>query len=224
MIGLVLAVAAGLLYLLSLRFVQIPTLSASVLLVGRTVLGAAESFVITGALGWGLVLAGRQHTGQAIAWIGMAMYVAFAIGAPLGTALHSRYGFASIGIATSLFAMAGLLLVVPLRGIVPTSQVRPSFIKVTGAVGLPGIGLALASLGSGAIVTFIPLLFAGKGWSAGWAAPSCFSGAFVIARLFFGHLPDSLGGARVALVCLVVEAAGQAMIWLAPTPLSQPSA
>jgi MFS family permease len=219
MIGLVLAVAAGLLYLLSLRFVQTPALSASVLLVRRAVLGAAESFIITGALGWGLVLAGPRHTGKAIAWIGMAMYVAFAIGAPLGTALYGRYGFASIGIATSLFAVAGLVLVVPLRGIVPTSQVRPSFMKVIGAVGLPGIGLALASLGFGAIVTFISLLFAGKGWSAGWAALSCFSGAFVIARLFFGHLPDSLGGARVALVCLVVEAAGQAMIWLAPTPV-----
>jgi MFS family permease len=218
MMGLVLTVAAGLLYLLSLRFVHAPAASASILLIGRAVLGAAESFVITGALGWGLVLAGPRHTGKAIAWIGMAMYVAFAIGAPLGTALYGRYGFASIGVATSLFAMAGLVLVTLLRGIVPAAQFRPSFIKVVGAVGLPGIGLALASLGFGAITTFISLLFAVKGWGAGWAAFTCFSGAFVIARLFFGHLPDSLGGARVALVCLVVEAAGQAMIWLAPTP------
>jgi hypothetical protein len=138
----------------------------------------------------------------------MAMYVAFAIGAPLGTALYSQFGFAAIGFATTLFPLAGLILVALLRGIVPPPQVRPSFVTIVAAVSVPGIGLALASLGFGAITTFISLLFAEKGWSAGWAAFTGFSGAFVIARLFFGHLPDALGGARVALICLFVEAAG----------------
>jgi predicted MFS family arabinose efflux permease len=31
-----------------------------------------------------------------------------------------------------------------------------------------------------------------------------------------GHLPDRLGGARVALICALIEAAGLALIWLAP--------
>ena len=35
-------------------------------------------------------------------------------------------------------------------------------------------------------------------------------------RLIFGHLPDRIGGARVALVCVLIEAVGQALIWLAP--------
>ena len=37
-------------------------------------------------------------------------------------------------------------------------------------------------------------------------------------RLIFGHLPDRIGGARAALVCVLFEAAGQALIWLAPLP------
>jgi hypothetical protein len=37
--------------------------------------------------------------------------------------------------------------------------------------------------------------------------------------VFFGYLPDEIGGARVALVCVVVEAVGQAMIWLARSPV-----
>ena len=31
-----------------------------------------------------------------------------------------------------------------------------------------------------------------------------------------GHVPDQLGGARVALACVLIEAAGLALIWAAP--------
>jgi MFS family permease len=36
------------------------------------------------------------------------------------------------------------------------------------------------------------------------------------ARFVFGHVPDRLGGAKVALICVLIEAAGLALIWLAP--------
>src|SRR2546425_1670935 len=65
--GLMLATAAGLLYLLSLLFERQPAVSATILLIGRAVLGAGESFVITGAQTWGLVIAGPQNTGKVIA-------------------------------------------------------------------------------------------------------------------------------------------------------------
>ena len=51
--GLLIAVAGGLLYLASIPFVGAPSLSAAILLGGRALLGAAESFVITGAVSWG---------------------------------------------------------------------------------------------------------------------------------------------------------------------------
>jgi MFS family permease len=35
-------------------------------------------------------------------------------------------------------------------------------------------------------------------------------------RLFFAHFPDKFGGARVAMVCLALEAVGQLLIWQAP--------
>ncbi|TFW08145.1 MFS transporter [Oxalobacteraceae bacterium OM1] len=218
-IGMVAAVAAGLVYSVSLRVTAAPVLAACILLAGRALLGGAESFIITGTLSWGLALAGPKNTGKAIAWIGMAMYVAFAIGAPIGTALYARFGFGAIALATSAFPLAGLLLVVPLRAPAPSGQVRPSFTRIVSAVWMPGVGLALASLGFGAITTFISLLYSTRGWDAAWLAFSGFSGAFVIARLFFGHLPDVLGGARVALVSLLLEAAGQTLIWTAPGPV-----
>src|SRR3989475_3040460 len=79
--GLIVAAAGGLLYLLSLRFVSEPAISVTILILGRTLLGAGESFIITGAQAWGLALAGSHNTGKVLAWMGTAMYAAFALGA-----------------------------------------------------------------------------------------------------------------------------------------------
>ncbi|HXL27145.1 MAG TPA: hypothetical protein VN952_10710, partial [Chthoniobacterales bacterium] len=46
--------------------------------------GVAESFIVTGAFTWGLSLVGPQNTGKIMAWVGTAMYAAFAVGAPAG--------------------------------------------------------------------------------------------------------------------------------------------
>ena len=102
MVGLVAAAASGLLYMLSLRFTASPATSVSILLAGRALLGGAESFIITGALSWGLALVATQNAGKVIAWIGTALYAAFAVGAPAGGALYARYGFMAIAIATTL--------------------------------------------------------------------------------------------------------------------------
>lgn len=39
--------------------------------------------------------------------------------------------------------------------------------------------------------------------------------AFAGGRVVFGHLPDRIGGTGVSHVCVLIEAAGQAFIWLA---------
>jgi MFS family permease len=214
--GLLAAVASGLLYLLSLQFTSAPSISVAILLVGRLLLGGAESFVITGSVTWGLGLVDQQNTGRVIAWVGAAMFGAFAVGAPIGAVLYNSWGFAAIGVATTLAPLATLALVAPVRGVAPAIQVRPSFLRVLGVVWAPGLGAALSSVGFGAITAFITLLFAERGFSHGWLPYSMFAGVFIAARFLFGHLPDRLGGAKVALVCLVIETAGQALIWLAP--------
>src|SRR5437868_3629344 len=88
-VGLVFAGAAGLLYILSVRFAATPSTSVMVLLLGRALLGVMESFVITGALSWGLALAGSQHTGTVMSWVGTALYTAYAVGAPAGSGLYA---------------------------------------------------------------------------------------------------------------------------------------
>jgi MFS family permease len=217
--GLIIAVLAGGLYYLSLRVTGGPKVAAAVLLFGRALLGAGESFVITGALSWGMTLAGAAHTGKVIAWIGMAMYVAFAAGAPLGTVLYGTVGFVGIALATSMLPLLSLLMVATLRPVAPTTVARPRFTAIIGAVWQPGVGLAFSSIGFGAVTTFIALLYASRGWPNAWLAFTGFSTAFVVARVFLGHLPDWIGGAKVATVSVLIEAAGQALIWLAPGPM-----
>src|SRR5882762_5234658 len=67
-VGLVLASSAGVLYFVSLQVVSQPTTSVAILLVGRALLGIGESFVITGAQTWGLLLGGPKNTGKVLAW------------------------------------------------------------------------------------------------------------------------------------------------------------
>ncbi|HEV2160224.1 arabinose transporter [Bradyrhizobium sp.] len=216
--GLVAAAASGLLYLLSLDFTEAPLASVTILLLGRGLLGAAESFIITAAVGWGLALVDSGNTGKVIAWVGSAMFAAFAIGAPAGAALYAAYGFAAIASATIAAPLLALLFVAQVPAVAPVQQVRLSFAKVLGAVWVPGFGSALGSVGFGAVTTFVTLLFANRGWANGWLAYTAYAVAFILARVFFSHLADTIGGARVALLCALIEAAGQTLIWLATRP------
>src|SRR6516165_6355353 len=133
-IGLITAIVAGLLYVLSLYFARVPTVSVTILLFGRALLGRAESFIITGAVSWGLVLVGEKNAGRVIAWIGMAMFAALALGAPLGTVLYSFGGFAYIAAATALIPLVTMLIVGPLAATPPHRGARSRLLKVAATV------------------------------------------------------------------------------------------
>ena len=195
-IGLAGATVAGLLYLLSLAFVDMPRLSVAILLAGRAVLGGAESFIITGATVWGLARVGAQNAGKVIAWMGTAMFAAFAGGAPLGVALYSRGGFAAVAAATTLAPLATVALVIPLRSLALERRQSASMLAVARKIWLPGLGAALSSVGFGVIVSFGSLLFSEKGWTPVWLAFTAYAVALVVARLLFGHLPDRIGAPR----------------------------
>ena len=214
--GLVMAACGGLIYLASLRFAGKPYVSAAILIAGRGLLGGGESFVIVGAQSWGLALAGSKHTGKVMAWLGMAMYTAFAAGAPLGSALFASYGFAAIALATTFVPVAMLAAIAPLAPVAPRPHARLELGRVVAAVAAPGLGLGFASIGFGGMTAFSVLLFVERGWRPASLSFTVFAIAFVVARLWLGHLADRIGGAKVALVLALIEAAGLALIGLAP--------
>lgn len=214
--GLSISALAGVLYAASTA-PHGSTFSLALLLAGRAMLGLGESLVITGALAWGVALVGRERSGLVMSWIGIAMYAALALGAPLGALLHADYGFRAMSLAA---AAAPLLALVPLsfaKPVAPIGGVRLPFHRVVGLIAWPGLGLTLSALGFGAIAAFSALRFREAGFSHAPLAMSSFGVAYVLARVFFGGLPDKLGGARVAAASAAVAAVGQLGMWLAPS-------
>jgi MFS family permease len=218
-LGLVSASVAGFLYLLSLSFAATPTVAVTILLAGRAVLGGAESFIMTGATVWGLARVGAQNAGKVIAWMGTAMFAAFAGGAPLGVELYSRGGFGAVAVATAIAPLATLAVVVPLASVKPDHAGRPGMLAVLRNIWVPGVGAALSSVGFGAILSFGSLLFVVNGWTPLWLPFTSYAVALVVARLAFGHFPDRVGGAKVALISAVIEVAGLVLIGVAPSSL-----
>ncbi|WP_197893571.1 hypothetical protein [Variovorax sp. PBL-H6] len=63
------------------------------------------------------------------------------------------------------------------------------------------------------IRAFIALLTAVKHWGNASLAFTALGMAFIVARIFFGHLPDKIGGAKMALVSVAIEVVGRLLIW-----------
>jgi MFS family permease len=214
--GLVIAAASGGFYVLSLVAASWPAMSVTILLFGRLLLGIGESFIITGGQSWALAIFTVRNTSKAIAWVGSAMFAAFAVGAPIGSALYVRFGFAGVAVATALLPLLTLCWVAPLRGVAAIPRQQAGFMKVMASVWLPGFGAALSSVGFGAITAFSALLFVAHGW-AEWPAFTVFAIVFIVTRLLLAHLADRFPAPRVALLSVLFEAVGLALLAVSPS-------
>jgi len=217
--GVAACAASGLCYLGAARLAAQPLSSLALLLLGRVVLGIGDSFVVTGALSWGIARIGAQHSGRVMTWHGIAMYGAVAAGAPAGLALAHAHGFLAVAWLVILLPLLSVLVAAFItRAEVPAGRTLP-FAAVLGAVWRAGLGLALGSVGFAAVTTFATLLFVTRGWAGTAFALTAFACAYVLPRSLFSGITDRLGGARVAAASLACEALGQLLIWLAPGPL-----
>lgn len=217
LIGLPLAALAGVLLLLS-TLIPDPRLSVAVLVAGRLVMGPAESLFLTGAMTWGILTLGARRTGVVMTWQGIAMFTALGLGAPLGLALFGRLGFTGVAVAAIALPLTGLLIALAQPAIAPLARgARASFLRVIGLVWRQGLVLCLGSAPQAVLGSFVALYFASRGWEGAGLSLTGFGIGFILVRLFFSHLPDRLGGRRVAASSLVVEALGQALLWTAPS-------
>lgn len=214
-LGLIVSVIGGVFYIASLLVLDTAGLSVTLILIGRTLLGGAESLIITGGITWGLGLVSSESSAKVIAWVGMAMFAAMAAGAPLGSFVFERWAFFGIALVTALVPIVALLTIRRLPALVPEVSRRAGISTVLGAVALPGLGFALSGITFGAVTSFLTLYFSVSGWNHGALAFTTFAISLIAARIFWSGLPDRFGGAKVALYCLVIQAIGLAMIGVA---------
>lgn len=214
-LGLCTAAAAGVLFVVSYLLASQPLASVATLLVGRALMGGAESLVITGCITWGMGRAGPGQSGKAISWVGMSMFGALAVGAPVGSLVFESWGFLGIAFAAVVVPLLALALVQPLGALLPVPRPPAAMSAVVAAVLLPGIGFALSGITFGSVTSFLVLYFSVSGWAYGALAFTAFAVALILTRVLFGHLPDRLGGARVATWSLLVQGGGLALIAMA---------
>ncbi len=218
LMGLCACAISGLCYLAAAALAARPYASLAALLLGRVVLGLGDSFVVTGALSWGIVRLGVQHSGRVMTWHGIAMYGAVAAGAPLGLLLARLHGFTAVAWLVILAPLLSILVAAGMAHAAAHAGRRLAFFAVLGMVWKAGLGLALGSIGFAAVTTFATLLFVTRGWAGTSFAITVFACAYVLPRSLFSGLVDRLGGARVAAVSLAFEALGQFLVWTAPGP------
>ncbi|MGN7707710.1 MFS transporter [Chryseobacterium sp. JV274] len=214
MSGVVLAVIAGIVYILAILFQGHPLMALLFLLAARILHGIGESFLVTGALTWGIGLAGPSNSGKVMTWNGIAMYAGIAIGAPVSIWLSKEYNMLPAFILIALLPLVSWLSTAKLPSIpVDKDHVRTPFYKVIGAISGQGLSLAFSSMAFGCIASFIALFFSQKNWGDASLAFMVFGICYVLTRIFFASFPDKYRGFKIALISLIIEVAGQLLIW-----------
>lgn len=213
-LGVIFAVIAGLFYVLVVFFQESRATTLTLLLLARVIHGIGESFLVTGALTWGIGLVGHSNSGKVMTWNGIAMYAGIALGAPLSIWFNKTYGDLSTFFLMMLLPFISWMATAKLSSIpVDKNHIRTPFYKVIGAIFGQGLSLAFSSLAFGCIASFIALFFTEKKWGDASLAFMIFGACYVLTRIFFASFPDKFGGYKIAFISLIIEIIGQALIW-----------
>lgn len=190
------------------------------LIFARMVAGAGEAWVYAAAMAWALDLTPIERHGRAISLFGMAIWLGASVGTAAGEVMLSlleRHGasdpFAPIWWSVAIIPAIGLASMAltgpeaprPLR-----AGARPPLIL--GVSVRPGIALALANLGYGAVAALATLHLAARGVGSPGLVLTASAGAVVVARLLVAALLDRVGPRPILIAGCVAQAAGLGLI------------
>lgn len=204
---------SGLFYLVAAVPGLSPAVSLVIIVAGRLIAGFGESQFVTGCVSWSIASVGPQRAGMSMSWTGIAMFAALAIGAPIGMALYQAFGLPATMVACVIAPLVAATVAFGATPYTSPSGQRLPFYRVIGQIWREGLGLMLQGVGLSGLTAFASLYFAARGWGHAGLVMTAFGVGFIFVRIAFVHLPDRIGGYRVALWSLAVEAIGQALIW-----------
>ncbi|MEV5880302.1 MFS transporter [Streptomyces sp. NPDC052101] len=170
--------------------------------------GFALTVVAGGALTASLIPAERR--GEGLAVVGIVSGVPSLVGLPLGVWLASEVGYAPVGVAAGVCALAAILSIpgLPEREVMAGPRIGILDGVRNPALFRPAALFAVTALAAGIVVTFLPLAVPSA--SAGLVAAALFvqpAGA-AVARWVAGRQGDRTGSSRLVLPGLALSAAG----------------
>ena len=193
--------------------------SSAALIPARLLHGVAEACVYTGGLVWVVGMVAPDQRGRAIGLYGLCVWSGFTVGPPLGQVAHELGGFngrLAAGGDPARDRRAIVSAGSPRRPPSPEHEGRRQLLP-RGSI-RPGIGGGMAGIGIAAITGFVVLLCIDRGFgqTSGAIAIALFAVATLVGRLVAGGLPDRLGPRRTMVIAVVLGAAGQTLIAVAP--------
>ncbi len=215
--GAAISALAGLLYLVAAAPSLPPAVRLAIIVAGRLAAGLGESQFVTGCVSWSIASVGPQRAGRSMSWTGIAMFAALSIGAPAGMVLYQSYGLAAAMIACIVLPLVAASIAWGATSYLSPGGVRLPFYRVVGRIWREGLGLMLQGVGLSGLTALASLYFAARHWGNAGLVMTAFGIGFIFVRIVLGHLPDRMGGYRVAVWSLIVEAIGQTMLWFAPS-------
>lgn len=187
------------------------------LIAARMVSGAGESWVYAAAMAWALDLTPKDRHGSAIALFGMAIWLGATVGTAIGEILLSSTGsFDLVWLSVTIIPAVGLLAMAltmrePRRP--PRTGPRPPLILRVSV--RPGVALALANLGYGAVASLVTLHLIDRGVASPGLTLTAVAAAVVVTRLAVAYALDRTGPFGVLLAGCLSQAAGLFLIALA---------
>lgn len=212
--GLALYTVSGLLTAV-VTWMTTPVAAFCMLLIARLTLGLGESLAVVGMLAWGIGLMGHNRSGRVLSVVGMGMYGSLAVGSPVGLTLYDHGGYVLVALGCIVTPLVGFAMAAPVVAVPPHGGERLPVGRILHKILDLGLVVFFQGIGFAAIGAFMPLMFLHRHWPHAALGLTFFGAAFVLVRILCSHLPDQLGGARVAWISMVVETCGQMLLWQA---------
>ncbi|MSV36319.1 MAG: MFS transporter [Bryobacterales bacterium] len=182
---------------------------------GRTLQGFGEACLYTGAAAWVVEAAGIARSARALGFLSSGIWGGIAAGPVVGSWLVS---FEHAAMMQVVAALAGFLILSRIPEDYTPHPDPGKRVWLPGHLIKPGLAVGFVSVHYPVVAGFLILHLANHG-NSGPMAFSAYAGFMLLARFFFGGLPDRVPPRRTFHVGIVAMAIGLAGLAMGPPPV-----